>query len=94
MIEKILTLHPEGKKGVNIAQWKYEMVRDAILAVLNEHETFPFKRLTDEVGRRLDDSFEGSVGWYTISVKLDLEARGQIERIPNKSPQEVRLTKE
>ncbi|MCP4429318.1 MAG: hypothetical protein GY803_32955 [Chloroflexi bacterium] len=35
---------------------------------------------------QLPASFEGPVGWYTITVKLDLEARGLIERIPRQSP--------
>ena len=93
MSEKILTLHPEGKNGVNIDKSKYEMVRGAILEILQEHGTFPFKMLSDEVANRLGDSFEGSFAWYTVSVKLDLEARGAVERIPKKSPQQIRLTK-
>lgn len=91
MAEKFLTLHPEGKKGVNIDKGKYKLVREKILAILTEYETYRFKDLTEEVGRRLDDSFEGSVAWYTVSVKLDLEARGLVERIPKKSPQQLRL---
>ncbi len=92
MSEKILTLHPQGKTGVNIDKWKYDMVRGAILEILNENETYPFKTLADEVAARLGDSFEGSFQWYTVSVKLDLEARGEVERIPKKSPQQLRLT--
>lgn len=91
MSEKILCLHPEGKTGTNIDKQKYEMVKGAILDVLNENETHPFKTLADEVANRLGDSFEGSFGWYTTSVKLDLEARGLIERVPTKSPQQLRL---
>ena len=91
MSEKIMTLHPEGKNGVNIDKQKYDVVKGAILDILNEHEVHPFKGLSDEVANRLGDSFEGSFGWYTTSVKLDLEARGVIERIPNKSPQQIRL---
>jgi Family of unknown function (DUF6958) len=32
----------------------------------------------------------GSVGWYTTSVNLDLEARGLIERVPGAQPQRLR----
>ncbi|UCG82698.1 MAG: hypothetical protein JSW38_11000 [Dehalococcoidia bacterium] len=35
--------------------------------------------------------FEGSIPWYFESVKLDLEARKVIERVPGKKPQHVRL---
>lgn len=91
MAEKFLTLHPEGKKGVNIDQKKYEMVREAILSAVKEHEVISFTNLMEEVGRRVDDSFEGSIAWYTTSVKLDLEARDALERIPGRSPQQIRL---
>ena len=91
MSEKFLTLHPEGKQGVNIDKWKYDMVRGAILEILQEHKSHPFKTLADEVAKRLGDKFEGSFGWYTVSVKLDLEARGVIERVPKKSPQQIQM---
>ncbi|MDW7662766.1 MAG: hypothetical protein SCL54_15265 [Bacillota bacterium] len=29
--ERILTLHPEGKKGVNISIMKYEMIKNFII---------------------------------------------------------------
>ena len=32
----------------------------------------------------------GSVPWYCVTVKLDLEARGRIERVPGARPQRVR----
>jgi len=33
-----------------------------------------------------------SVGWWTTVLKLDLEARGIIERLPTKGRQRVRKT--
>lgn len=89
--EKILTLHPQGKKGVNISLAKYTLVSDSILAILNEQKTITFKSLCVEVDKMLHGSFEGSIMWYTVSVKLDLEARDVIERIPRTSPHEIRL---
>ena len=92
MEEKIMTRHPQGKQGVNISKEKYETVRRAILKILTERETCSFQMLMEDVGREVGDDFEGSVSWYTVSVKLDLEARGIIERLPGKSPQQLRLT--
>jgi hypothetical protein len=31
----------------------------------------------------------GSVGWYTATVKLELEVRGEIRRVPGASPQRL-----
>lgn len=92
MTERIMTLHPAGKTGVNIEKHKYDTIRSAILAIIEEGGTVPFKGLADAVAEHLDGNFDGSFGWYTTSVKLDLEARGLIERIPKKSPQQLRLT--
>jgi len=35
----------------------------------------------------------GSTGWYTTTVKLDLEAKGEIERVPGSTPQRLRRPK-
>lgn len=90
MEEKILTLHPEGKEGVNIDRNKYDAVRGAILDILAEYPGATFQELTEKVDHRLDN-FQGSVPWYVTTVKLDLEARELIERIPKSSPQRLRL---
>jgi hypothetical protein len=34
--------------------------------------------MTKAVKKQLQESFEGSINWYTITVKLDLEAKGEI----------------
>jgi hypothetical protein len=93
MTERILTLHPEGKEGVNIEKVKYDQVKSAILETLQGIEEMSFNRLGKEVKAKLSGSFEGSVSWYYTTVKLDLEARGLIERIPDQKPQLLRLTK-
>jgi len=40
--EKILTLHPEGKQGVNISKDRYERIRQAILSILAEEKGILF----------------------------------------------------
>ena len=89
--EKILTLHPEGKKGTNISLKKYNQVKDSILKIMTEVEDIAFEDLTDQVIEDLQDRFEGKVIWYVVTVKLDLEARGVIERIPKTSPHRLRM---
>jgi hypothetical protein len=93
-MERIKTLHPEGKKGVSIELRKYETIKQAILESFKRRDVIPLTDLFTVVEENLSEPFEGSVGWYTMSVKLDLEARGVLERVPKRTPQELRLAKE
>jgi len=89
--ERILTLHPQGKKGVNILKRKYDVISDFILATVKKHKEITYKELDQLAGNQLKNTFDGKVGWYVVSVKLDLEARGILERIPKTSPHRLRM---
>jgi lipoate-protein ligase A len=89
--EKILTMHPAGKKGTNISLEKYTIIRKEIIAVLKEKEVITFEDMCDIIIDRLQPTFDGKVIWYVVTVKLDLEARKIIERIPKTSPHQLRL---
>jgi hypothetical protein len=91
MGEKIMTQHPEGKEGVNIDKRKYELIKSAIMVSVQAQGEIFFKDLPAAVESNLPEVFDGSIGWYTTTVKLDLEARGVIERIPKQSPQKLRM---
>lgn len=91
MKDMIRTLHPDKKQGVNISKEKYEIIREAILCVLQEQKEITFMNLSRAVEKEVNGSFEGSVTWYVTTVKLDLEARGKIKRVPNSRPQLVKL---
>lgn len=91
MEEKILTLHPQGKQGVNISRAKYDVIRAAILEVAGAQGEVAFKDLPAAVETELHEPFDGSLSWYVTTVKLDLEARGLLERVPRSSPQRLRL---
>ena len=86
-----MTLHPQGKKGVNISKRKYGVIRDFILSTIQEHGKITYEQLDDLATKKLANTFDGKVGWYVVTVKLDLEARGLIERIPKTSPHQLRL---
>jgi len=88
---KILTQHPEGKQGVNISRAKYEMIRKAILDAIHSQGIVTFQGLVSLIEFQLRNRFEGSISWYVTTVKLDLEARGEIERVPDTDPQQLRL---
>lgn len=89
MNEKILTKNLDGKNGVNIDKVKYDAIKSAILDAIDCQGEILFKDLIPTVESLLPD-FDGSIPWYVTSVKLDLEVRGLIERIPKRSPQCIR----
>ena len=91
MDEKILTLHPQGKQGVNISKARYETVRASIVKALTDNDVLTFSQLTEAVRADFDGKFDGSINWYVTTVKLDLEARNVVERVPNSKPQQVLL---
>lgn len=93
MTDEIMTQHPEGKQGVNISRDKYDLVREAILEAFKDGSDLTFGGLSERVETILEGRFEGSIMWYLTTIKLDLEARGEIERVNNGSPQRMRATK-
>jgi hypothetical protein len=87
----IRTLHPGKKQGVKISKEKYEIICEAILCVLKKEKEISFMNLSRAVEKQVKGNFEGSVNWYVTAVKLDLEARGVVKRVPNSRPQLVKL---
>jgi hypothetical protein len=93
-VERIEAIHPDPEKaGVRILRWKYDAVRKAILEVVPKEEPgLPFKELSGQVRSSLPKQALadlGSVSWYTTTVKLDLEARGEIARVKGARPQRL-----
>lgn len=88
--------HPEHRE--NLKAEKYTVIREAILAVLPAADWMSFADMEDAVRARLKEQRvpeklfpkAGSVRWYCKAVQLDLEARGEIERQPKKSPLHLR----
>jgi hypothetical protein len=92
--EKILTLLPNGKQGVNISLEKYEQVRDVIVEIVRKSPYITFGDMADLAeSELLAQKFDGKPLWYITTIKLDLEARGFIERVPKTSPHQLIVKK-
>lgn len=89
--ERVMTLHPQGKKGVNILKRRYDVIKNFIVQTLAERSEITYQELDKLAVQQLRNSFDGKVGWYVVSVKLDLEARNVIERVAKTSPHRIRL---
>jgi hypothetical protein len=90
--ELFLTIHLEpAKQGISIEKQKYAVVQKAILHNLRAYGPMTFTQLGVLVEKDLRESFPGSVTWYYTTVKLDMEARGEIRRIPNSRPQVIEV---
>ncbi len=92
-MERIETQHPSGKKGVNIELKKYEFIKAFILDLLAHQSPITFKEMSEIGVKTLSDEFDGKVLWYLVTVKLDLEARGLIRRVPKSSPHQLTSAK-
>ena len=94
-MEKVACRTPaKDRDGVtNIPAWKFDVLRAAIHDVLASGP-IRFSSLKESVGARLSDGDMaklGALGWHVTTVKLELEVRGEIERLDVKGPQQIRL---
>ncbi len=89
--ERIMTRHPQGKKGVHILKRRYDFIKEFIVRTIEAAGEISYEQLNDIAIEQLRNTFDGKVTWYIVSVKLDLEARNIIERIPKTSPHRLRM---
>ena len=86
-----------GKKPTRIHKWKYDLLQRIILEIVAKGaDGVEFRNLPGLIESRLSVEQRenlGSVSWYTVSVKLDMEVKGDIERVPRAKPQKLRLVK-
>ncbi len=90
--DRVKTKHPEGKRGVSISKEKYDAIHTAIIDCLKEKGEMTYTELTKDISEKLN-RFKGSINWYVECVKLDLEAKKIIERVPKTKPVLYRLVK-
>lgn len=92
--EMFQALHPDpNKQGARVTKATFDAYREALLKLIPaDEEGVELQSLFNEVAPLVPaDIVENtSPGWWTMTVKLDLEARGVIERVPGPGRQRVR----
>jgi len=94
--KKTVMTHPETKREMKVESSIYEPVKAAILQSLKGSKGKTFTELSDDVVkiiRKKKPGFKGSVPWYTISTRLDMETRGIVETFVEKGKKLNRLKK-
>ena len=94
--KKITVKHPVTGTERKFDAAVYEPVKAAILESLKGSKGKSFTELSDDVVRIMRKkvpAFKGSVPWYTISIRLDLETRGIVETFTEKGKKLNRLKK-
>jgi len=94
-IEMFQALHPDpAKQGARVTKSTYEVYKEALLkAMPPSGEEIEFAQLNEATKPHVPEDIlsNTSLGWWVTTVKLDLEARGIIERAPGRGRQRVQL---
>ena len=93
---KVIVTHPQTGTERKFDAVLYEAVKAAILQSLKGSKGKTFTELTNDVVkiiRKKMPQFKGSIPWYTISIRLDLETRGVVETFVEKGRKLNRLKK-
>ncbi|WP_375387586.1 DUF6958 family protein [uncultured Amnibacterium sp.] len=89
---------PDALDGWTIPLQQYDLLREVILRTIDLHGdedgTVRLQTVVDEAQRELGThpAFPaGRLSNFVRFAKVDLEARGVVERVPRSSPQRIRL---
>ncbi|GIT92818.1 hypothetical protein JANAI62_32760 [Jannaschia pagri] len=77
---------PAGTTATNVPTWKVEACREALHKALADGP-LPTRDIAKIAGQHLseDDRTDlGSLGWHMTTVRLELEVRGEIVRLPGR----------
>lgn len=92
--QKAECLNPNTGGRKNIDKATYDLFSKAIYHVLKKEKAVTFTQLVEGIEdcfRQQRTTFDGSVGWYAVTVQKDMEARGVIEAFTEKGKKLHRL---
>ena len=96
MDQRVQLKHPRGKKPISMSREKYNLLKPMLLKYLRAKGKASFSTMTNGLAKELKTNklkFEGSLPWHLEWVKLDLEARKVIKRVPATTPQEYMIVR-
>jgi hypothetical protein len=94
--QKVECLNPNTGGRMNIDKEVYELFSEAIYNTLKGNQPLSFTKIVEGVEAYLKQkktSFTGSVSWYAVTVKNDMQVRGDIEVFTEKGKKLHRLKK-
>jgi hypothetical protein len=89
--KQIITLHPSRRRGAVIQRVYYRTLRDYILSAIRAEKEIVFQHLLEDAKKIFPVEFDGNVSWYLLMVKLDLEARGEIQAFINNRQERLQI---
>lgn len=93
-MDTVEALNPQpNKHPTRVNKANYDAYRRALLSVIpRKKDGVEFRALADLVAPKLAKDIAKATKpmWWVTTVKLDLEARGLIERVPGSNPQRLR----
>ncbi|RYZ28868.1 MAG: hypothetical protein EOO10_08120 [Chitinophagaceae bacterium] len=93
---KVECLNPNTGRRMNIKKKTYDLFSKAIYHTLKKEGAITFTQMVEGVYdcfKQQKTAFDGSVEWYAVSVKNDMQARGEIEVFTEKGKKLHRIKK-
>ena len=94
--KKVIVTYPQTGTERKFDAAIYEPFKAAIIKSLKGSKGKTFTELSEDVAAKIHKQmpdFKGSIPWYAISVKRDLETRGVVEAFEEKGKKLNRLKK-
>lgn len=93
---KVECINPNTGRRMSIDKSTYDLFSKAIYHVLKKQGGITFTKLAegvDDCFKQQKTKFNGSIGWYAVSVKNDMQARGVIDVYTEKGTKLHRIKK-
>ncbi len=95
-LSKVECLNPNTGNSIQIDKDIYDLFSKAIYHTLKKGKVLTYTQIVEGVHncfKQQKINFDGSVSWYAVTVKNDMDARGVIEVVMEKGKKLHRLKK-
>jgi hypothetical protein len=94
--QKMECLNPNTGGRMNIDKPVYDLFSKSIYHTLQKGRALTFTEMVEGISecfKHQKKKFDGSISWYAVTVKNDMQARGLIEVFVEKGKKRHRLSK-